>query len=75
MINIQHATPNDMKQMARLCISVQKVALPKRYNLMDCNRLCLQHRKNHLLYLMGLPDGRNTDMSIVSQNNPRKQMC
>ena len=52
MINIQHVTLNDTTQLAKLCMSIgAQIGPARRYDLMHCNRLCLQQGENQLLYL------------------------
>ena len=56
MVNIQHVILNHTTKLAKLCMSAGAKFghAQKRDDLIDCNRLWLQHGNSQQLYLKGV---------------------
>ena len=75
MVNIQHVTLNETAQLAKMCVGIGTKGGPaqKGHNLMDSNELAVQQSIATSWISLRLSDGKEIDMSTVSQQILKKR--
>ena len=72
MVNIQHVTLNDMTQLVKLCMSmgIRGGLAKKGHNLMQWIASITKNEPNAVA--RSLSDGKDKNMSTISQHSPKK---
>ena len=65
---------SDVIKSVKLSMKIdKKLALPIRHDLTYCDRLCYNMERANCLISKSISDGRDTDISTVSQNSYKKK--